>query len=120
MDQEALAEERRLLYVAMTRARRKLLISHIMFGPDRVPVSASRFLQVRSSSPTSTSPPLLASPPLLCSPNPPLLTSSWPPLLTSSRFLQALPSELISRTSHFDLQNARLGNDYGGAQVTLG
>ena len=33
---EQLAEERRLLYVAMTRAKSALLMSHIALGPDRV------------------------------------------------------------------------------------
>lgn len=42
--EERVREERRLLYVAMTRAQRLLLISHVMMGPDNVQMSASRFL----------------------------------------------------------------------------
>jgi superfamily I DNA/RNA helicase len=42
---EHVREERRLLYVAMTRARRHLAISYTMVGPDNVPASASRFLR---------------------------------------------------------------------------
>ena len=42
--EEALREERRLLYVAMTRARERLVLSHVMVGADRVPCPASRFL----------------------------------------------------------------------------
>ena len=38
---ECVAEERRLLYVAMTRAREQLLLSYVMMGEDKVPSSAS-------------------------------------------------------------------------------
>ena len=41
---EQLAEERRLLYVAMTRARRRLILSFIAVGADKVPIAKSRFL----------------------------------------------------------------------------
>ena len=34
---ECVAEERRLLYVAMTRAREQLLLSYVMMGEDKVP-----------------------------------------------------------------------------------
>ena len=69
---EQLAEERRLLYVAMTRAKRKLVISYVATGADKVPLSASRFLK-------------------------------------------ALPSEVINATNHYELSNARVGGDGGGA-----
>ena len=42
---EHVREERRLFYVAMTRARRHLAVSYTMVGPDNVPASASRFLR---------------------------------------------------------------------------
>ena len=50
-NEEHVREERRLLYVGMTRAQRLLLISHVMMGPDNVQMSASRFL---SSIPAAT------------------------------------------------------------------
>ena len=33
---EQLAEERRLLYVAMTRAKQRLMLSYVALGPDKV------------------------------------------------------------------------------------
>jgi superfamily I DNA/RNA helicase len=45
IDPETLREERRLLYVAMTRAKKKLMISHIALGDQNVPVPSSRFLK---------------------------------------------------------------------------
>lgn len=45
LDAEQLAEERRLLYVAMTRAKERLFIGFVMNGPDNVPAAASRFLR---------------------------------------------------------------------------
>ena len=42
-DGEHLREERRLLYVAMTRAKERLVLTHVMHGPDKVPTPASRY-----------------------------------------------------------------------------
>ena len=44
-NQDKLREERRLLYVAMTRARSRLFLSYTMLGPDNTPTEASRFLR---------------------------------------------------------------------------
>ena len=40
-----LSEERRLMYVAMTRARRRLCVSYVATGADSQPATASRFLR---------------------------------------------------------------------------
>jgi ATP-dependent exoDNAse (exonuclease V) beta subunit len=45
LSQSLMQEERRLLYVAMTRARSNLFISYLMLGPDKQPVAVSSFLQ---------------------------------------------------------------------------
>ena len=42
---EDLSEERRLLYVAMTRAREQLLLTYTMQGSDGEPMCVSRFLR---------------------------------------------------------------------------
>jgi len=43
--QERLYEERRLMYVAMTRAMQQLFISYVTVGADSQPLPASRFLR---------------------------------------------------------------------------
>lgn len=38
----------------------------------------------------------------------------WQVPLSASRFLKALPCEAINATTHYELQNARIGDDAGG------